>query len=164
MRRCPYCAAEVLGEASACRSCGSPLAVIRRRRWVPRTGLALLVLLLPAAAAVPAYRSLRPRGCEPRGWIDWHLAMGQQCLTSRYVCDNMTTPHLLEDPELAAAYRAGVAAGAPEPIPMLSEMVDRMRRSYGCKPEAAAPDSASRRQHPERRSAGPFDAPRSITL
>jgi len=107
----------------------------RRLRRAARIGLAVLVLGAGTALAAPLYRGWRSSGCEPRNWIDWHLAMRRQCLTQSYVCENMTTARMLEDPDVAAAYRGALAAGSRDPVPGLVEMVDRMRLSYGCEPE-----------------------------
>jgi len=113
-------------------------AAPRRRRRAARIGLLLLVLGAGTALASPIYRGWRSNGCEPQNWIDWHLAMHRQCLTQSYVCENMTTAKMLDDPDVAAAYRAALAAGSREPMPGLAEMVGRMRLSYGCKPERGA--------------------------
>ena len=108
------------------------------RRRAARVGLLALVLGAGTVLATPVYRGWRSSGCEPRNWIDWHLAMRRQCLTQAYVCDNMTSAKMLDDPEIAAAYRAALAAGSRDPVPGLEELVDRMRLSYGCKPEPGA--------------------------
>ncbi len=110
-------------------------------RWrlrAARIGLLALVLGAGTVLASSVYRGWRSSACEPRNWIDWHLAMRRQCLTQSYVCENMTTAKMLDDPDVAAAYRAALAAGALEPMPGLAEMVGRMRLSYGCKPERGA--------------------------
>jgi hypothetical protein len=106
------------------------------RAW--RIVLVILLLGAGTAVATPVYRGLRAAGCEPRNWIDWHLAMRRQCLTKTYVCEHMTSARMLEDPDVAAAYRAALAAGSRDPVPGLVEMVDRLRLSYGCAPEREA--------------------------
>jgi hypothetical protein len=108
------------------------------RRRAARLVLLGLVLGAGTALATPVYRGWRSSGCEPRNWIDWHLAMRRQCLTRAYVCENMTSAKMLDDPEIAAAYRAALAAGSRDPVPGLEEMVGRMRLSYGCVPEPGA--------------------------
>ncbi len=135
-----------------------------------RGGLLAVTLLVPSAVALQVYRGMQQRGCEPENWVDWHLAMRQQCLTTRYVCDNMTTAKMLRDPDLAAAYRQGIAAGVADPVPMLSEMVGRMRRSYGCDPERSDREGGSilpgpaHGSGPRPRPSGPFQPPSSVTL
>jgi hypothetical protein len=106
-----------------------------------RIGLFALGLLAVGALALPAVRAAGSSGCEPKNWMDWHLAMRQQCLAPRYVCEHMTSAEMLRDPQIAAAYREGLAAGRPEPVRGLARMVGQMRAMYGCEPEAgAAPD------------------------
>jgi len=107
----------------------------RRPGRAARIGLVVLVLGAGTALASPVYRGWKSSACEPGNWIDWHLAMRRQCLTQSYVCENMTTARMLEDPDVAAAYRGALAAGSRDPVPGLVEMVDRMRLSYGCEPE-----------------------------
>lgn len=113
---------------------GRPV-LARRKARVAIFGLLLFALGAGTALASPLYRGWRSGGCEPRNWIDWHLAMRRQCLAPSYVCENMTTARMLEDPEIAAAYRGALASGSTNPVPGLAEMVGRMRRSYGCAPE-----------------------------
>jgi hypothetical protein len=100
-----------------------------------------LVLTVVGAVAVPALLAegeAKPAACEPQSWIDWHVAMKKECLTPAYVCHNMTASKLLEDPDLAAAYRAALQAGDPAPLAGLDELVGRMRASYGCGDTAPA--------------------------
>ncbi len=130
MKRCPSCAADIPDDPA------------QRRRRSPR-GWVLAAMVLAAAAGVAlAWRSpaLVAQGaakdaCEPHGWVEWHLAMSRRCLSASYVCEHMTTPQLLEDPEVAAEYRGSLAAGVR---PQLSGLVARMRRAYGCSPEPGA--------------------------
>jgi hypothetical protein len=110
----------------------------RRPGRAARVGLAVLVLGAGTALAAPLYHGWRSSGCQPRNWIDWHLAMRRQCLAPSYVCENMTTARMLDDPDVAAAYRSALASGSRDPVPGLEEMVGRMRLSYGCAPERAA--------------------------
>jgi hypothetical protein len=99
-----------------------------------------LVLTVIGAVAVPTLLAdggqAAPSSCQPHSWIDWHVAMKQECLTPAYVCHNMTSQKLLDDPELAAAYRDALRAGDPAPLANLDELVGRMRAAYGC-PDAA---------------------------
>lgn len=108
-----------------------------------RIGVPSLALLAAGALAVPAIRAAGSSGCEPRGWMDWHLAMRQDCLAPRYVCEHMTSAEMLRDPEVAAAYREALAAGDPDEVRRLSRMVGRMRARYGCEPEAGSAPEAS---------------------
>jgi hypothetical protein len=151
MRRCPSCAEEVLERAVACHRChsvlseqGSSSPETSGRHPGRATRLGLLALSVAAvAAAVPAWRSVRADGCEPRSWVDWHVAVRRQCLSPDYVCRNMTSAHMLSDPEVAAGYRSALAAGRDASLD-LSEMVGRMRESFGCSPdpgESAGPPS-----------------------
>src|SRR5512144_1338108 len=90
-----------------------------------RIGIPSLALAAAAALALPAVRPAGSSGCEHGNWTDWHLAMRQQCLEPRYVCEHMTSAEMLRDPQIAAAYREGLAAGRPEPVRALSRMVGR---------------------------------------
>jgi hypothetical protein len=152
MRRCPTCGEEVLERAVACHRChsllpeqGSPSAGVSARhpRRAARLGLLALSLAALATVAVQAWRSVRADGCEPRRWVDWHVAVRRNCLSPDYVCRNMTSAHMLSDPEVAAGYRGALAAGRDASLD-LSDMVERMRESFGCSPdpgESAGPPS-----------------------
>lgn len=107
-----------------------------------RIGIPSLALVAAGALALPAYRATAPSGCRPDNWVGWHLAMRQQCLEPSYVCEHMTSAEMLRDPEIAAAWREGFAAGRAEPVRGLSRMVGRMRAAYGCEPEPGAPPEA----------------------
>jgi hypothetical protein len=114
-----------------------------------RTVMLALVLAVVALAVVPAMRAVgQPASCEPERWVDWHLAMRRECLTPAYVCHNMTSSKLLEDPELAAAYRDALQAGDPAPLASLDALVARMRSQYGCSDEGAAPPATRRPRLP----------------
>jgi hypothetical protein len=99
--------------------------------------VAIAVAALAGVAPVlgrPLLERLRGDRCEPASWGEWHAAIQRQCLEAAYVCKHMTTPGLLADPELERAFH-----GAPsDHVGHLAEMVDRMRRAYGCAPEAGA--------------------------
>ncbi len=103
-----------------------------------RIGLFALGLLAVGALALPVVRAAGSSGCEPKNWVDWHLAMRQECLAPRYVCEHMTSAEMLRDPQIGAAYREGLTAGRTEPVRGLSRMVGRMRAMYECEPEAGA--------------------------
>jgi len=116
-----------------------------------RIGIPSLGLLAAGALALPAVRAAGSSGCEPGNWVDWHLAMRQQCLEPRYVCEHMTSAEMLRDPQIAAAYREGLAAGRPEPVRGLSRMVGQVRAMYGCEPEAGSAPGASASASPSGR-------------
>ena len=130
-----------------------------------------LVVGIVALAAVPAMRAGgQPDSCQPESWVDWHLAMKRECLTPAYVCHNMTSSKLLEDPELAAAYRDALQGGDPAPLASLDDLVGRMRSQYGCSDDGAAPPARRPRLppgHPPidgRPHAPSFGAPRTIDI
>src|SRR5574341_2058814 len=88
----------------------------RAMKRVVRVGLPALALAAAGALALPLVRATGSSGCQPANWMDWHLAMRQQCLEPGYVCQHMTSAERMRDPEIAAAYREGLAAGRPEQI------------------------------------------------
>ncbi len=108
-----------------------------------RLALAGSVLSLAAVAAPPAARALFATGCRPHNWVDWHVAMRRECLSPAYVCRNMTTAKMLDDPAVAAGYREALQAGH-DAWPALADVVGQMRQRYGCEPERDAGDPATR--------------------
>jgi hypothetical protein len=132
----PDGAAETPGAAARCRTCGSDPAAppLPRRSRARLLGMAALFAAGMAALSViarPMVERWRAERCQPTNLTEWHAAMRRQCLTAGYVCENMTTRKMLEDPEIATAIR-GDSHG-------LADLVGRMRESYGCSPEPLAP-------------------------
>jgi hypothetical protein len=132
MKPCPHCAAPIHEAEVTCAFC-APRAPARRAGRGFLLVLGGLALGVAAAVAVPAARGEgEPGSCQPRSWVDWHVAMKRECLTPAYVCHNMTPSKLLEDPDLAAAFRDALVAGDPGPLASLDALVARMRSAYGC--------------------------------
>jgi len=129
-----------------------------------RLALAGSLLLLLAASAGPAARALLSGGCRPQNWVDWHVAMRRQCLSPAYVCRNMTTAKMLDDPSVSAGYREALEAGQ-DALPALSDLVGRLRETYGCEPErAAGPRGAPASRLPPGHPAVDFEPATSTTL
>jgi len=140
VKPCPHCATPIDEGAIACAFC-APRAPARRVGRGFLVAFLGLLLGVAAAIAIPAARSeAEPSGsCQPRSWVDWHVAMKRECLTPAYVCHNMTPGKLLEDPELAAAFRDALVAGDPGPLASLDRLVSRMRSAYGCSDDPPPP-------------------------
>ncbi len=123
MRRCPRCSEEIRDDGAVCADCGAALDVPPARPGrSARLGLWALTLLGLGAGVLMLWRGGRG-GCEPRDWVEWHLAMSRRCLDPAYVCEHMTASRLPESGETAGRW--------------LTEMVERMRESYGCGPDSS---------------------------
>ena len=153
MSLCPRCGEPVEAPARACARCGAQVVgggraepgERRRPGMLARLGLASLsVALLATVGALVASAVRGGVSCEPRNWVDWHVAMRQACLTPAYVCRNMTSSKMLEDPEVRDSFRRALEAGVPEPLSALDELVSGMRAKYGC---ADAPSPAGPSPH-----------------
>ena len=107
---------------------------------------------LAAAAAIlalPAVNASSSSGCQPKNWADWHLALRQQCLEQRYVCEHMTSAEMMRDADIAAAHRDGLALERPELVRILAHVVGQTRARYGCDaaPAEAPPPGALPQGH-----------------
>lgn len=149
---CSLCAAPVDPGATACPRCGIAVrrAAPRRAPGVSRlasVAVALVALGALGATAGPAVSWWRSAaGCEPTGWVEWHVAMKRACVTPAYVCEHMTSAKLLEDPEVAESYRSALVGGDRAALSHLDALVGQLRASYGCEPAAsrAAPPAHPR--------------------
>ncbi|HUL58023.1 MAG TPA: zinc ribbon domain-containing protein [Anaeromyxobacteraceae bacterium] len=161
MTACPNCGVAIGEGASICPSCGAPAAGTPARPGATARlafvllalgtmGIAFVSVARDADAARPAAGALvaspvaadAPPACEPHTWVDWHIAMRRACLTPAYVCHNMTSAKLMEDPAVREAFRGALEAGRPEPIAQLDALVAHMRSRFGCdaaSDEAPAP-------------------------
>lgn len=155
MKTCSLCSAPMEDAARACARCGiatTPQAPTRlaaralRTVAVAVTGLAVLAVL-----ALPLVRSARgsSSSCEPHSWMDWHVAMEQACLTPAYVCENMTSAKLLQDPDVAGELDEALQAGRAGAREHLDALIGHMREVYGC--EGAGDPHGLRRAGPEPR-------------
>lgn len=181
MKTCSLCASTMENEAQACPRCGiaarSPRVGEGRMVRVLRTlSVALLGVATLGALAVPVVRSARGAapGCEPHSWNDWNVAMERSCVTPAYVCENMTSTKLLQDPALAGELSEALRAGKAYARDHLDALVGHMREVYGCDGTGAphAPRSMEPAQrlppgHPPIPGAPPspmFDAPEAVTI
>ncbi len=147
MKTCSLCAAPMDEVARACPRCGisaDPGAPARGRAGravrsfvVAAAGLAVLAVL-----ALPMVRAARgASGCEPHSWTDWHAAVERACVTPAYLCENMTSAKLLQDPEIAGELRDALRAGQGQASAMqdLDALVGHLRDVYGCEGAGAPP-------------------------
>jgi hypothetical protein len=139
MKACSLCAALYEESNRACPRCGIASQIDPRLRH-PRGLVALAavgVLFLGGAIAWAAVQGRSADRCEPSGWVEWHVAMKEACLTPAYVCEHLTSAKLLEDPEVADAFQGAMRGGAPGALAHLDALVGRMRSAYGCDGGAA---------------------------
>lgn len=171
MSTCATCAARVDDRAAFCPRCGEPArSASARRRYL--VAFALAGLAAAFGIAWPGYAAWRASaGCEPEGLADWHRAMERSCLTAEYVCRNMTSTKLLEDPVVADELRRALDAGDATALGSLESLVDGMRAQYGCAPSGAhgrAPGGVRLPPgHPPigpRDAAPTFDAPSGLDI
>lgn len=171
MATCASCAAVLDQSAVFCPRCGEAHPN-RRRRTVRPTVFALAGMFAAVAVAWPGVSAWRAQlACEPKGWIDWHLAMQRACLTPEYVCRNMTSSKLLEDPVVAGELRRALEAGDVTALGALDSLVAGMRAEYGC---AGAPRGRAGRGPPRLPPGHPpigpggdaptFDAPAGLDI
>lgn len=179
MLTCSLCAAPMEDAATACPRCGiaAPGRALpgprRPGRWLRAAAVSVMGLAVLGTLALPLVRSARGAACEPHGWMAWHAAMERACLTPAYVCENMTSAKLMEDPEVASEVKRALQAGEQGTLAHLEALVGHMRDAYGCD-GAAAPDRAEEQQ-PTRLPPGPppipstpqsprFDDPPPVTI
>ncbi len=180
MKICSLCSAPMEDASRACPRCGIACATaapargvaarVLRTAAVAATGLAVLAVL-----ALPLVRSTRGSpSCEPHSWMDWHVAMEQACLTPAYVCENMTSAKLLQDPSVAGELRDAMGAGQAGALEHLDALVGHMRDVYGC--EGTSDPHGVRRAGPDPRlppghppipttpGSPMFEAPPTVTI
>ncbi len=181
MMTCSLCSAPMDDASSACPRCGIassafPVAARGRAARTLRAGaVAATGLVVLAVLGLPMVRASRgATSCEPRSWMDWHVAMEQACLTPAYVCENMTSAKLLEAPDVARELRDALRAGQAGARAHLDALVGHMRDVYGCEGSGdphgvwrAGPEPRLPPGHPPIPStpgAPMFDAPATLTI
>jgi hypothetical protein len=140
MKTCSLCSAPMDDRARACPRCGIAAESPALARG--RVGLALRPFVVAAsglavltALALPMVRAARgASSCEPHSWTDWHVAVQRACVTPAYVCENMTSAKLLQDPEITGELRDALGAGQAQGSAMddLDAVVGHLRDVYGC--------------------------------
>lgn len=177
---CSHCAAPLDPVVGSCPRCGFSVAEGRPRRGrigrvlrplaVAATGLAVLsVMGLPLVRATHGALA-----CEPHSWGDWHAAIERACVAPAYVCENMTSAKLLQDPEIAGELHDALRAGERGAMQELDALVGHMRDVYGCEGQRTPHGTRGVRPAPALPPGHPpipsspapplFEAPASITI
>jgi hypothetical protein len=112
-------------------------------RILPLVPAALILGLVSAAALAGLARAPAAQGCEPRTWRDWHVAVKRECVAPAYVCHNLTSSRLLDDPEVAGAYEDALASNDRQQIQEMDRLVGQLRAAYGCAPSPGRLPAAS---------------------
>jgi hypothetical protein len=176
MRSCTLCAAPLDEAQPSCPRCGLAATLPgSRRSRAGRLLSAVAGFALVVSVAIPAARAWRTVGCEPRSWIDWHVAIRKACLTPAYVCENMTSAKMLDDPQLVDELRSALKQGEPAAFEHLDALVAHLRAAYGCESatgdvSGTHPSPASPRLPPghppipEGQRTPLFEAPPALTI
>ncbi len=183
MKTCTLCAGTLADSATCCPRCGiacgsSPGRGGRGRlgRTLRASSVAVLGIATLAVLALPMVRTARgaTSGCEPRSWTDWNSAIQRACVSASYVCENMTSAKLLQDPALAGELSDALRAGKGYARDHLDALVGHMREVYGCEAAGAplAPGSVDPSPRlppghppiPSGPSSPTFDAPETTTI
>ena len=181
MKTCTLCAGTLADSATCCPRCGIACGPFPGRggrlgRALRASSVAVLGIATLAVLALPLVRTARgaTSGCEPRSWTDWNRAIQRACVSASYVCENMTSAKLLQDPALAGELGEALRAGRSYARDHLDALVGHMREVYGCdgvgeplSPGSVGPSLHLPPGHPPIPSAPmspTFDAPDTTTI